>query len=104
MCVCVRAHEAPSIIKAPRLPLHLIWELVKRDSCWCLPSQPQGLVAPNNILESGRHQEVLLLQPELFALYHLEREGGREEKRREGGRRGRGLCIPFILLQSRSLS
>ena len=85
MCVrvCVHAHEAPSIIKAPRLPLHLIWELVKRDSCWCLPSQPQGLVAPNNILESGRHQEVLLLQAELFALYHLER-GGREGGREEG--------------------
>ena len=79
VCVCVCAHG---------LLLHLIWELVKGDPCRRPSSQPQGLVAANNILESGRHQEVLLFQSELFPFKHLEE--GDERRTGEGRREGKG--------------
>ena len=97
-CVCVRAHG---------LLLYLIWELVKGDPCWRPSSQPQGLVAANNILESGRHQEVLLLQSELFPFKHLEKEGderrtgeGRREGKGGGREKGKEYCVPCRVEQS----
>ena len=50
---------------------YLFWKLGKTLSTRAAHTRAESLEPPNNVLEGGRTEEVLLLQPQLSALHHL---------------------------------